>query len=150
MWDWSIGIVLALATVLVHGFGTWGLVALMGPRLRMHWHRASVFHHQWLLARVVVFLFLLHVAEAGIWAVFYLQSGALPDGNTALYFSLCSYTTVGYGDVVLGPEWRLLGAFESCVGVLMMGWSTGILVAMVMRQFDAKPPPPRAAEGKGG
>ncbi len=74
---------------------------------------------------------LLHLAEAVVWAVFYVLVGALPDLETAAYFSLTSYTTVGYGDVVLPGPWRLLGPLEAAVGVLMLGWSTGILVAVI-------------------
>jgi hypothetical protein len=55
----------------------------------------------------------------------------LPDLETAAYFSLTCYTTVGYGDVVLPEPWRLLGPLEAAVGVLMLGWSTGVLVAVI-------------------
>lgn len=91
-----------------------------------------------ILARVVLALFLLHVLEAAIWAAFYVLSGALPNFRMALYFSLTSYTTVGYGDVLLDDQWRLLGVFEACIGVLMLGWSTGILFALVSRQFEGR------------
>lgn len=66
-----------------------------------------------------------------MWALFALEVGAWADLETAVYFSLTSYTTVGYGDVVLPPPWRLLGPLEAAVGVLMRGWSTGILVAVI-------------------
>src|SRR6266850_1870387 len=81
------------------------------------------------ILRVVSVLLLLHWVEAGIWAGFFLASGALPDLETATYFSLTSYTTLGYGDVVLPAAWRLLGPFEGAVGILMFGWSTGLMVA---------------------
>lgn len=128
-------IVLTAATVLVHATGTYGLVAGLRrkwPRNRMH--LAPIRLHL-VLTRVVLALFLLHVIEAALWAGFYVWSGALPDFHTAMYFSVSSYTTVGYGDVVLDDQWRLLGAFESCIGVLMLGWSTGILFALVSSQF---------------
>jgi voltage-gated potassium channel len=127
---------LTAATVLVHGFGTLGLVSRISKNWEKKWSRASLLRLQFLLARIVMVLFILHMLEAAIWAGFYFWSGALPDLHTAFYFSICSYTTVGYGDVVLSPEWRLVGAFESCVGVIMLGWSTGILFAMVSRQFE--------------
>ena len=83
------------------------------------------------MAQLVGALLLLHLAEAIVWAVFYVLVGALPDLETAAYFSLTSYTTVGYGDVVLPQAWRLLGPIEAAVGVLMLGWSTGILVVVI-------------------
>lgn len=129
-------ILLIAVTVLVHGFGTYGLVGGLLRESRAKWDHISIFRLQFVLARVVLALFALHLAEAAIWAGFYTFSGALPDFRTALYFSLASYTTVGYGDVVLGDQWRLLGVFEACIGVLMLGWSTGILFALVSRQFQ--------------
>jgi hypothetical protein len=80
------------------------------------------------------------VAEAVVWALFFRLVGGLPDLETAIYFSLTSYTTVGYGDVVLPAPWRLLGPIEATVGVLMLGWSTGILVAVIRPLFSARYP----------
>jgi hypothetical protein len=130
-------IVLIALTVLVHGFGTFALVAWLLRNWRTRWQHASMIHLQLVLAQVVLLLFLLHVLEAAIWAGFYVWSGAMPGFHTALYFSLTSYTTVGYGDVLLDDQWRLLGVCEACIGVLMLGWSTGILFAIVARQFEA-------------
>ena len=70
-----------------------------------------------------------------MWGLFYLAVGVVPDVETAAYFSLTSYTTVGYGDVLLAAPWRLLGPIESAVGILMLGWSTGILVAVIGRVY---------------
>ncbi len=130
-------VLLIASTVLVHGFGTFALVGGLLRESRSKWDHVSIFRLQFVLARVVLALFLLHLLEASIWAAFYVLSGALPDFRTALYFSLTSYTTVGYGDVLLDDQWRLLGVFEACIGVLMLGWSTGIIFAIVSRQFEA-------------
>jgi len=103
-----------------------------------------------LMTQLVGTLLLLHLAEAVVWAFFYVLVDALPDLETAAYFSLTSYTTVGYGDVLLPEGWRLLGPIEAAVGVLMLGWSTGILVVVIgviYRRFstsltaaDGRPP----------
>jgi voltage-gated potassium channel len=83
------------------------------------------------MAQLVSLLLLLHLAEAGVWGLFFRVVGGLPDFRSAAYFSLTSYTTVGYGDLVLREPWRLLGPLEAAVGVLMLGWSTAILVAVI-------------------
>jgi hypothetical protein len=62
----------------------------------------------------------------------------LPDFETAIYFSLTSYTTVGYGDVVLPASWRILGPVEAGVGILMFGWSTGIMVTALTRIYGSR------------
>ena len=87
----------------------------------------------WLFIRVFIWIVLLHLVEICVWAGYYVWKGALPDLQLALYFSAVTYTTTGYGDVVLPEEWRLLGAIESLTGILMCGWSTGFFFAIVGR-----------------
>jgi len=65
---------------------------------------------------------------------------------TALYFSSVTYTTVGYGDVVLPEGWRLAGGIEALTGILMCGWSTGFFFSVVSRMYRAQQAPPSAAD----
>jgi SNF family Na+-dependent transporter len=84
----------------------------------------------------------LHLVQITAWAAVYVWRQALPDWPSALYFSAVTYTTTGYGDLVLPPEWRLAGAVESLTGILMCGLSTGFFFAVVTRIFtslQAKP-----------
>jgi voltage-gated potassium channel Kch len=67
----------------------------------------------------------------------YARKAAMPDLQSALYFSAVTYTTTGYGDLVLPQEWRLVGAIEALTGILMCGWSTGFFFAVVSRMFQA-------------
>lgn len=84
-------------------------------------------------------LLLLHVLEAGIWGMFYyLHAKGLPDFATAIYFSLVSYTTIGYGDVLLSPSLRIVGAMEGVVGTFMFGLSVGLMVAILQRTSSYK------------
>ena len=55
--------------------------------------------------------------------------------QSALYFSAVTYTTTGYGDIVLPEDWRLVGAIEALTGILMCGWSTGFFFAIVSRMY---------------
>ena len=66
-------------------------------------------------------IILLHMIEIAIWAVFYFMRSLFADFETSLYFSTTSYTTIGYGDVVLPPAWRMLGGIEGVSGVLLCG-----------------------------
>ncbi|MEM9322914.1 MAG: ion channel [Pseudomonadota bacterium] len=47
---------------------------------------------------------------------------------TALYFSVSTATTVGYGDIILTPAWQVLGTFESMSGLILFGASVGVAV----------------------
>lgn len=82
---------------------------------------------------------LLHLSEISVWALFYLWRDAMPDLPAALYFSAVTYTTTGYGDLVLAEGWRLLGAVEALTGILMCGWSTGFFFAVVNRLYEVAP-----------
>jgi len=74
---------------------------------------------------------LLHVIETSMWAVFYYKKGLFSDFETSLYFSLGSYTTIGYGDVLLPQRWRLLAGIEGIAGVLLCGVSTAFIFAVM-------------------
>lgn len=90
------------------------------------------------LTRLVSFLLILHLVEAAAWAAAYSAASVFPDYETSFYYSLTSYTTVGYGDVLPTTSRRLLGPIEAIVGILMLGWSTGIIVAAVQRLFNSR------------
>jgi hypothetical protein len=89
----------------------------------------------WLFIRVAGWIILLHVIEIMAWAWVYAVAGAIPGMQSSLYFSAVTYTTTGYGDVVLPEDWRLVGAIEALTGILMCGWSTGFFVAVVSRMY---------------
>jgi hypothetical protein len=142
---------LTAITVIIHGVGA----LASGRRVARLWtgrkDRPGRLGAELLMAQLVGALLLLHLAEAVVWALFYVLVGALPDLETAVYFSLTSYTTVGYGDVVLPEPWRLLGPIEAAVGVLMLGWSTGILVVVIgviYRQFSPSLTAPEGSPAK--
>jgi len=102
-----------------------GIGALVRRLLRSHHLPTSLSLIMRLLLEIVGWLVLLHLTEISIWALFYLWRGCLPNTETAFYFSGVTYTTMGYGDVVLAKPWRLLAPVEGLMGVLMCGLSTG-------------------------
>jgi hypothetical protein len=89
----------------------------------------------WLFVCVAGWIILLHMIEITAWAIVYAWRDAMPDIQSALYFSAVTYTTTGYGDLVLPQPWRLAGAIEALTGILMCGWSTGFFFAIVSRMF---------------
>jgi hypothetical protein len=68
-----------------------------------------------------------HLVEIVIWALSYLLIAAAPEGVDHLYFAFVNFTTLGYGDVVPVPRWRLLGPMTAMNGVLLFGWSTAVI-----------------------
>jgi voltage-gated potassium channel Kch len=71
-----------------------------------------------------------------IWAAAYLaipEIRQLANFEEAIYFSMVTYATVGYGDIVLEPQWRIMSGFEAMSGILLFGWSTAMLFSIVQK-----------------
>ena len=89
----------------------------------------------YLVSGVVVMMFLVSVLEVLVWAITYLALNAIQGFEQAFYFSMVTFTTLGYGDVVLIERWRLLSSFEAANGIIMFGWTTAIVIAAVQRIY---------------
>lgn len=126
------GCLMALCVV-IHASGvTW---ALQRVRRRIE-SPLQFWRGSWLFVLIAGWMILLHLLEITVWAAFYSWKGAMAGMQSALYFSAVTYTTTGYGDLVLPPEWRLLGGIEALTGILMAGWSTGFFFAVASRLYD--------------
>jgi hypothetical protein len=116
------------ATVLIHTFGLIAVTHAMAGMVsffRFGGRRSRVVA----MISVVMGLFAVISAEVWLWAAIHFVLGTTPDFETALYFSTVTFSTIGYGDVVPAPAWRLLAALEGVNGFLLIGWSTAYLVA---------------------
>jgi voltage-gated potassium channel len=127
---------LAGVTVVFHAVGTVHVVIPAAGMLPSSVVSANRPRPVWALTRLVSLLLVLHLIEMAVWAMAFTVARILPDFETSLYFSMKSYTTVGYGDVLPTTSWRLLGPMEAAIGVLMLGWSTAIIVAAVQRIYN--------------
>ena len=87
------------------------------------------------VAALALIMFLASMVEAALWAATYLFVGAISDIERALYFSTVTYTTLGFGDVVMERSWRLLSSFQAANGIIMFGWTTALIVAVVQRVY---------------
>jgi hypothetical protein len=128
----------------------WALIALCvvihagGVIAAMRWMRnrsdaiSRFWPMTWMLIRVAAWMVLLHLIEIAAWALVFHWQDAMPDLHTAFYFSAVTYTTTGYGDILLPEAWRLAGGIEALTGILMCGWSTGFFFAVVSRVFQAQ------------
>jgi len=122
-------------TVAIHSAG----LSAMLPGVRSALPNRRFWTVSWRLLGVAWRLVLLHLAEILVWGLFYWWQNCLPDAESSFYFSAVTYTTVGYGDLVLPQEWRLVGAVEGLTGILMCGLSTGLFFAIVSRFLTVTP-----------
>jgi Ion channel len=125
---------LVAVTVVMHAAG---FTALLRALFKSHALASFGFWSStWLLINLTGWLILVHLAEIAIWGLFYFWQGCLPDVESALYFSGVTYTTVGYGDLVLARPWRMFAPIEALTGILMCGVSSSAFFAVVIRRID--------------
>ena len=131
----AVALGLMAACVIVHAAGiTWSL----GHLERSTVNEGEFWPATWLCIRLAARMVACHLVEIGFWAALYVYAGAISDMPSASYFSAVTYTTTGYGDLVLPLEWRLVGGVEALTGILMCGWSTAFFFAAVSRLHAAR------------
>ncbi|MFO0868429.1 MAG: potassium channel family protein [Pirellulales bacterium] len=136
----AIASLLVALTVILHTYGLGFLLRRLMtsgplPTTRLAPIVQRLIHITWVLL-------LIHGLEIGVWGVFFHGLHCFPDWETSLYFSAVTYTTLGYGDVVLPTPWRLLGPIEGLTGILMSGLSVGVFAAHVGRVTGVRLDPP--------
>jgi len=127
---------LVAVTVVIHAAGLAellkGFVRPSSPK------QLRVWPFTWILIRVAWWLILMHLVEIAVWGLFYLWQGCMPDRNSAFYFAGVTYTTLGYGDLLLPLKWRLFGPIEAMTGILMCGLSTGAFFTITSRLLQGQ------------
>jgi voltage-gated potassium channel len=135
-----IGIGIVAITVVLHALGTIAWVRHLSrqyPEGRGLGQMSSAIHA---LLTTVVVASVLHALQVAIWAIAYLMmlpAGELQTMEEALYFSFVTFTTLGYGDITLSEGWRILSGMEALNGILLVGWTTALLFAVVQRTWQA-------------
>ena len=123
------GSVLVALTVLIHTGGLILIAAVTPPLARWFgFHNHDVGRTLVMTGTVLGILAILTV-EIWSWALAYVWLGATPEFGDALYLSTAMFSTIGYGEISIVPDWRLITALEGINGFLMIGWSTAYLVA---------------------
>ena len=109
-----------------------GLIKSIGTSANFHPNRRGLVL---LLGIAVLGLIAIHTTSAWAWAVVYLTVGEFAELSDALYFSVVTSTTLGYGDITLSEGWRLLASFEAMGGLILFGASTAFLLAVTRSWF---------------
>ena len=135
-----VAVVLVAVTVVIHGVGSIYWLRFLRHRYETddgYWKAHAVFPA---LMSTALVLLLLHVFEVFLWALLYLW--LVPDVQLegleeAVYFSVITFTTVGYGDITLEPGWRLLSGIEALNGILLVGWTTALFFSVLQRAIGS-------------
>jgi len=127
----ALAVGLVVVTVAIHAVG---FDALLRAMIRSHALDRSGFRPvTGMVIGLTCWLILIHLVEISVWGLFYFWQGCMPDAESALYFSGATYTTVGYGELVLPKPWRMFAPLEALTGILLCGLSAGLFFAVVSR-----------------
>ena len=132
----SILVILTLAT---QSAGMGALIHWGRAQFRRELYRLGALRSAALIVRSMSVMMAFHLLQILLWASFY-RWNCFPSWENAFYFSAASFSTVGYGDLVLPRAWRTLGPVESVAGVLMCGLSASFLFAIVNRLVEHERP----------
>ncbi len=129
-----IGSAMVAITVIIHALGLAGEIVFLRSRIPEA-SAKKFFPIVRILVLTVLGLFLLHTVEILCWAVLYIVLGEFEDFETAIYFSTVTFTTLGYGDIILEESWRILSAFEAANGIILFGVSTAFVFSALQRTY---------------
>ena len=136
-WAWSIPLI--VLTVLIHVIGL-GLFNVKMVQILTVVKDRRYFIYVFALGIGVTTLWatLLHAFEAGIWAAAYRLLGALPNGKSAILYSLSAITTYGHSELFLAERWRLTGALEALNGIILIGLTTALMYGLIQRVWPVE------------
>jgi hypothetical protein len=133
-----VGVGAVECTIFVHALALATTVNLFRYEKRRGHLGADALNDLAIIALVISVAFMAHLAEIGLWAVLLVLCEEFHELGTAYYHSAVNYTTLGYGDLLLTPAWRLLGPLEATNGTLMFGVSAAVVFAVVQRLVLAR------------
>ena len=129
---------LVAITVTIHAAGL-GMVLSHVLHSRVRQEDTGFWAITWLLIRIAWLLIMIHMLAIAVWALFFWLAKCLPNFESSFYFSAVTYATIGYGDLVLPKEWRMLGPIEGFTGILMFGLSTAFFFIVVSKSVLQRP-----------
>lgn len=124
---------LVALTVMLQIAGLAVLIWMMRWRAPRMASLAYVLQQAGVILVIVLGLFAIHAVQIWLYAAVYMALGEFQAFEAALYFSTSSFTTVGYGEIVLHSRWRIVSAIQSANGFIMLGWSTVFLISVLSR-----------------
>ena len=127
-----------LCTIFIHALAVGAIVNFVRREKRLGREGAGFWIDLAIVVSSISFAFVAHLLEIAVWAALYVICGEFQEFGFAYYHSAVNYTTLGYGDVIMTPSWKLLGPLEAANGALMFGVSAAIIFAVIVRLIQAK------------
>ena len=128
-----VGASAVVCTIFVHALALTATVNLFRYERRLGRAGAGALIDFAIVVLVISFAFMAHLIEIALWAVLLVICGEFQEFGNAYYHSAVNYTTLGYGDLLMTPSWRMLGPLEATNGALMFGVSAAMVFAVIQR-----------------
>ena len=133
----AVGAIAVLCTIFIHALALGATVNYFRYQRRSGRAGAGFRIDFTIVVSVIAFAFLAHLIEVALCAELFLICGEFQQFGIAFYHSAVNYTTLGYGDIIMTPSWKLLGPLEAADGALMFGVSTAMIFAVIVRLMQA-------------
>lgn len=133
-----LGFSLIILAFIIHSMGMYFVMHKFELNWPKYLHEKNEFWRQFYFGHLVIMMLLTHILEILLIALVLCGIHAMTDFRTAFYFTGETYTTLGFGDVLLPAGWRQLATFIAMSGLFTFGWSTGVLVSIVGKTYDAQ------------
>ena len=134
----AVGASAVLCTIFIHALALGATVNFVRHERRLGRVGVGFWIDLAIVMLAMSFAFAAHLIEIAVWAVLFVICGEFREFGFAYYHSAVNYTTLGYGDVIMTPSWKLLGPLEAADGALMFGVSTAMIFAVIVRLLQAK------------
>jgi hypothetical protein len=134
----AVGTGAVLCTILIHALALGATVNFFRHERRLGRAGAGFWIDLTIVILTISFAFAAHLVEIALWAGLLVVCGEFQEFGAAYYHSAVNYTTLGYGDLVMSPAWKLLGPLEAADGALMFGVSTAMIFAVTSRVILAR------------
>jgi hypothetical protein len=134
----AVGAAIVICTIFIHALAVGSTVNFVRYEKRKGRLGTGFAIDLAIVVLAVLFAFSAHLLEIALWAGLFLICGEFGDFGIAFYHSAVNYTTLGYGDIILTPSWRLLGPLEAANGALLFGVSTAMVFAVMQRLIEAR------------
>ena len=134
----AVGIATTISTIFIHALALVAIVRFVRYERRIGHAGVRFLMDVSIVVRATLLALAAHLIEIAAWALVFVRCGEFRDFAVAFYGSAQNYTTLGYGDVVMSPSWRLLGPLESADGMLMFGLTTAMIFGVIHRLIQAR------------
>ncbi|MGA7225340.1 MAG: ion channel [Candidatus Acidiferrales bacterium] len=134
----AVGAIPVVFTIFTHALAVMATLSFVRREKRLGREGKSFWNDFVMVMLTMTFTMAAHLIEIAWWAILFIFCGEFREFGTAYYHSAVNYTTLGYGDLLMTPAWRLLGPLEAANGMLMFGVSTAMIFAVMQRLIQAR------------